>query len=95
MTKQTLRLRVFAGPNGSGKSTIIKAVRAAKVQGVPVDFGTYINADDIARRLRKGRFSFKRYKVIVIKREFNSIAIQSGLLGKQFPISNFKKSFSI
>jgi len=95
LTKPTLRLRVFAGPNGSGKSTIIKAVRASKVQGIPVDFGTYINADDIAQRLRKGSFSFKRYNVSVTKREFNQIAIQSGLLGKQFPVSIFKKSFTI
>jgi len=46
---RALRLRVSAGPNGSGKTTIIEAVRKAKVNGRPVDFGIYINADDIAR----------------------------------------------
>ncbi len=37
-------LTVIAGPNGSGKSTLIEYLMR---QGV--DFGTYINADDIAR----------------------------------------------
>lgn len=37
-------LTVIAGPNGSGKSTLIEHLMR---QGV--DFGTYINADDIAR----------------------------------------------
>ena len=95
MTKPTLRLRVFAGPNGSGKSTIIQEVKATKVKEIPVDFGTYINADDIANRLRKGKFSFKRYKVVATTREFNRIATQSGLLSKQFPVKVFKKSFAI
>lgn len=46
---QTLRLRVFAGPNGSGKTTIIDAVRKARVNGRPVDFGVYVNADERPR----------------------------------------------
>lgn len=95
MIKPTLRLRVFAGPNGSGKSTIIQAVKAAKVKEIPVDFGIYINADDIAKRLRKDKFSFKRYKVDATTREFNRIAEQSGLLGKEFPVDVFKRSYSI
>ncbi len=49
-----LRLRVFAGPNGSGKTTIIDAVRKARVNGKAVDFGVYINADEIAKALTKG-----------------------------------------
>jgi len=56
-------MRVFAGPNGSGKSTIIRAVRSYKVKGIPVDFGIYVNADDIARGLRKGKFSLRRYRI--------------------------------
>ncbi len=43
-----MRLSVFAGPNGSGKTTIIDAVRKARVHGKAVDFGVYINADEIA-----------------------------------------------
>jgi predicted ABC-type ATPase len=37
-------LTVIAGPNGSGKSTLIEYLMKRGV-----DFGTYINADDIAR----------------------------------------------
>lgn len=48
----TKRLRVFAGPNGSGKSSIIKKILNTDVQkGVKLDFGIYINADDIAKEL--------------------------------------------
>jgi ABC-type cobalamin/Fe3+-siderophores transport system ATPase subunit len=50
-SSQELRLRVFAGPNGSGKSTIIKSVKNTGVNGHPIDFGYYINADDIYRGL--------------------------------------------
>ena len=39
-------LTVIAGPNGSGKSTLIAYLRKNDV-----DFGTYINADDIAKEL--------------------------------------------
>lgn len=42
-------MRVFAGPNGSGKSSIIKSVLNTKLrQGRKLDFGVYVNADDIA-----------------------------------------------
>lgn len=39
-------LTVIAGPNGSGKSTLTEKLRA---QGI--EFGNYLNADDIARDL--------------------------------------------
>ena len=57
-----LRLRVFAGPNGSGKTTIIEEVRKAKVNGRAIDFGLYINADDIARSL-KTSVDLKQYEI--------------------------------
>ena len=41
------RLRMFAGPNGSGKSTIINLIKQK------VDFGVYLNADDIEGELKK------------------------------------------
>lgn len=41
------RLRMFAGPNGSGKSTIFSLIREK------VDFGVYLNADDIEGELKK------------------------------------------
>ena len=39
-----LNLTVVAGPNGSGKSTLIRYLQHQRI-----DFGTYINADDIAK----------------------------------------------
>jgi predicted ABC-type ATPase len=50
------RLRIFAGPNGSGKSTMIDAIRKEKVNGRHVDFGYYVNADEIAVELRRGNY---------------------------------------
>ena len=63
-----LRLRVFAGPNGSGKSTVVRSIREAKVDGKPIDFGIYINADDIALALKTDLFSFKPMKLKQLKK---------------------------
>ena len=90
------RLRVFAGPNGSGKSTIIKALRNIKANGRPIDFGIYINADDIANDLRQGSFSFKQYESGKITRtDFTEHALLSGLINKNFPEASFKKCFTL
>jgi len=86
-------MRVFAGPNGSGKSTIINSIRNHKVNGVPVDFGIYINADEIAVQLRKGDFTFDLYEVNVTRPEFVAIVLESGLIGDHYTESTFKKSF--
>jgi len=40
------RLIVIAGPNGSGKSTL-----TARLMKSDMDFGVYINPDDIAKTL--------------------------------------------
>lgn len=40
------RLVIIAGPNGSGKTTLTDALRARGI-----DFGTYVNPDEIARDL--------------------------------------------
>lgn len=93
MTQKTLRMRVFAGPNGSGKSTIINSIRDHRVNGIPVDFGIYINADEIAAQLRKGTFTFNLYDVKVTRNEFVSEALESGLIGEHFGEVAFKKSF--
>ena len=86
-------MRVFAGPNGSGKSTIIKSVSEYKERGIPLDFGIYVNADDIARQLRENKFSFRKYRVRVNPEEFNRIALESGLIGKKFPKAKFVSSY--
>ncbi|HRN55054.1 MAG TPA: hypothetical protein PLL71_01305 [Agriterribacter sp.] len=93
--QKQLRLRVFAGPNGSGKSTVIYYVRKYKASGKGIDFGYYINADDIALTLRKNGFSFTPFDIAVSLKEFNAIAMESGLIGNEFPEIAFKKSFSL
>jgi hypothetical protein len=86
---------VFAGPNGSGKSTIINAVRAYKVNQIPVDFGIYINADDIAQALLEQRFSFDQYLIEVSYEEFTQVALSSGLIHEKFPESLFTACFRL
>jgi predicted ABC-type ATPase len=96
MGKRQLRLRVFAGPNGSGKSTVIETIKSQKVKGKAVDFGIYINADDIASALSTKRgFSFNRYKFIIDKNEFENIALRSGLINTDFPLKKFHDSYAI
>jgi predicted ABC-type ATPase len=96
INKQTqLRLRVFAGPNGSGKSTVIDYVQAIKVNGRSIDFGYYINADDIAVQLRNKGFKFTQYNLNIKPKEFITIGLASGLINNQFPKEEFIKSFSL
>ena len=87
-------MRVFAGPNGSGKSTIIDGLRKIKVKGKPIDFGIYINADEIAEALRVNNFSFNTYSVATNSHQFKRIAVNSGLVGiSGFNLTNFNSSF--
>ncbi|WP_439696791.1 hypothetical protein ACFGVS_30110 [Mucilaginibacter sp. AW1-7] len=88
-----LRLRVFAGPNGSGKSTVVRSIREAKVDGKQIDFGIYINADDIALALKKDSFSFKAYEVETTKEAILTFAQQSGLLNDKFTVGNLESGF--
>jgi predicted ABC-type ATPase len=90
-----LRLRVFAGPNGSGKSTVIDYVREYKSNGKRIDFGYYVNADDIAALLRGKGFSLNPFDLICTNKEFKSIAIHSGLIGENFPETAFMNSYSL
>lgn len=86
---RSLRLRVFAGPNGSGKTTIINAVRKARVNGRPVDFGVYINADDIAKALVKG-YDLSSFELELGAERFLSYAAGSGLLDEEFTLKDLK-----
>jgi len=90
-----LRLRVFAGPNGSGKSTVIEYVQSVKANGRNIDFGHYINADDIARQLRNGGFKFSQYALIIKPKEFTTVALASGLINEEFAEKAFTASFSL
>jgi len=89
-----LRLRIFAGPNGSGKSTVIRYVRNYVVNGRAIDFGYYINADDIAVKLIETTFSFADYDVATNLKDFVDCALASGLIGDRFSASEFRRSFS-
>lgn len=93
--QRSLRLRVFAGPNGSGKSTIIQAVRGTVIDGFPIDFGCYINADDIATELRKNGVSLKPYGVSIKAEAFCSFADGSGLLQPHFTRRELQSCFVI
>lgn len=89
-----LRMRVFAGPNGSGKSTIIASVSNTQINGRSIDLGLYINADDIARSLRKGLFSFSSFSIVVSADIFKATAIHSGLVPAE-STEKFDTSFNL
>jgi len=90
------RLRVFAGPNGSGKSTVIEYIRSYKANNKLVDFGYYINADEIAKSLKADEgFSFEQYDFQATTDEFNEIVNASGLLNEAFPLDQLIKAYSI
>ncbi len=82
---RALRLRVFAGPNGSGKTTIIDAVRKARVNGRQVDFGVYINADEIAKALKKG-YDLSPFELELGSVRFLAFAESSGLVDKELTL---------
>ena len=65
------------------------------MKGIPVDFGIYVNADDIAKRLRQGKLFLRRYKVKFSENEFIKVVSESGLLNKNFDINDLKNSFSL
>jgi predicted ABC-type ATPase len=87
-------MRVFAGPNGSGKSTVIESIRRYKSNGKPIDFGYYINADDIARALRsKKGFPFHRFDITVTQKGFQNIVSESGLLSDNFSAADLTAAY--
>jgi predicted ABC-type ATPase len=88
-------MRIFAGPNGSGKSTIFDSVRSYKTESVKIDFGIYINTDEILVQLKSHKFSFKSYQVNTTKKEFQKIALDSGLINKSFTEKEFNSSYAI
>jgi predicted ABC-type ATPase len=88
-----LRLRVFAGPNGSGKSTVIEYVRDYKSDGRRIDFGYYINADDIAELLRTRGFSFGAFHLKTSNKEFRTVALESGLINAGFDEGRFSNCY--
>lgn len=90
-----LRLRVFAGPNGSGKSTVIQFVRNYRARTGPIEFGYYINADDIARNLQAGVFDLGKFDITVTDKEFRQVCLASGLINDNFPVARFTAAYSL
>lgn len=67
-----------------------------KIGGWPIDFGIYINADDIAQLLRANKFSFAAYGLRNISRnDFISTILSSGLVSGAFREKLFRQSFSL
>src|ERR1700710_2300858 len=90
------RLRVFAGPNGSGKSTVIDFIRKYKVNDKKVEFGYYINADDIAGALKTDDgYSFSQYDFDAVVEEFDQIVAESGLLNNGFTLAHLIQTYAI
>ncbi|MFI5451362.1 hypothetical protein ACHMWN_04320 [Pedobacter sp. UC225_61] len=90
-----LRLKVFAGPNGSGKSTVIKGIMGSKVGGKKIDFGVYVNADDIAKKLSTNAFSFKPYAISATLQNILDFAQASGLLMPGFEYEDLQSSIEV
>ena len=91
-----LRLRIFAGPNGSGKSTIIEGIRRSRPNGRPLDFGFYVNSDQIVLQLRDQGLSFSEFGLNVSADEFVRVALNSGLVAdSRFTPDDFTTSFRI
>lgn len=92
----TKRLRVFAGPNGSGKSSLINKLLKTEVKkGKKLDFGIYVNADDIAKRLLESPLNLSNYKITLLEDEFYDIVSKSGLVNADFPLKRFKDCLHI
>ncbi len=90
------RLRIFAGPNGSGKSSLIKKILNTEVQpGVKLDFGIYVNADDIAQKLKKSKLLFSKFQITADEEEFYKIVNDSGLISSDFSEARFRSCISI
>jgi predicted ABC-type ATPase len=89
-------MRVFAGPNGSGKSSIIlKLLHTDVAPGIKLDFGIYVNADDIRKELIEKKFKFDGYQIIFNEAEFYNIVRDSGLLNDAFSFNRFKSCIII
>ena len=74
MSKEILRLRMFAGPNGSGKSTFKSIIRSELL-------GIFINPDEIEKQIRDYDFlDLECYQVESTEKEILDFFINSPLL---------------
>ena len=90
------RMRVFAGPNGSGKSSVIKSILNTELSnGKKLDFGIYVNADDIAFSLRKKGCKISNFDVNVSKHDILETANKSGLINQDFSLDRLNNCISV
>ena len=59
-----------------------------------IDFGVYINADDIARALFEQKFTFETYELTPTGADFFDFATASGLVSEQFTLAELQASVS-
>lgn len=71
------------------------SVRNYLSEGLPIDFGVYINADDIARLLREQYLEFSAFRVSTKPSEFIRISLASGLINSSYSEKVFRNSFSL
>src|SRR5680860_1519946 len=90
------RMRVFAGPNGSGKSSIIKSVLNTKLRhGKKLDFGVYVNADDIAVLLNGKGCKISTFEVSATKLDILEVANKSGLINRDFSLNRLDECLQV
>jgi predicted ABC-type ATPase len=74
---------------------VINYVRSYKTDNGPIDFGYYINADDIGAVLQKGSFDLSVFDIAVTNKEFIKIAVASGLINESFAKKTFTKAYTL
>ncbi len=62
---------------------------------MPIEFGFYINADEIAVALRSNGLAFSIFDIKVTNEEFERVAMASGLINKDFSQKEFIESYSL
>jgi predicted ABC-type ATPase len=92
---KTRRIRIFAGPNGSGKSTVFQTAVEYQKTHPRFSFGKFINADEIAEKIKRSNFQFSNFNLKTTIEEFCEISSKSGLLSGSFTFSLFKESFTL
>ncbi|MBC7535298.1 MAG: hypothetical protein H7258_06360 [Ferruginibacter sp.] len=72
---------------------MIQYVRNYKVNKKNIDFGYYINADDIASQLATDKFYFNSFDIFASNKEFKTTVLASGLINDDFTKEDFDNSY--
>ncbi|MCA1763965.1 MAG: hypothetical protein LC664_13380 [Flavobacteriales bacterium] len=63
--------------------------------GRTLDFGIYVNADDIARDLQNKKIRFQKFKIQLDHPEFIDIVTKSGLINRKFTRKRFESCIQV